>query len=280
MKVGVIITLLNDHRVLRAMESLLSQTLPPVEILVADGGSRPATVALVRSFASRDTRIHLEILPGSVAQTRAAAIRLRSTDVATFLDADEVAPPAWLASLTKPIVAGGFDFAGGPTRPFAPGKSDVETYLNRHDDWFYSEVVARDISALPMGNSAWRRSVFERIGSFDPAFRWGGEDYDVNLRALAAGFRGTFVPEAWVYHDQSHIDTVRKLMRRKYRYMVGATMAFRKNGSLARAAARSAATPVRFRHRYELLAWFLKPAAFLKGVRAQRRVQQVRSPED
>ncbi len=55
----------------------------------------------------------------------------------------------------------------------------------------------------------------------------------MNLRALAHGFRGVYVPEAWVYHDQSNLNTARGILRRKYRYMVGGAMAYRKNRALA-----------------------------------------------
>ena len=52
-------------------------------------------------------------------------------------------------------------------------------------------------------------------------------------RVAKAGHRGAYVPEAWVYHDQSGRNDLRRLLRRKYRYNVGATMAYLKNGTTA-----------------------------------------------
>lgn len=272
MKVTVLVTLLNDIRVARTLEGLGTQTRRPDEVLVADGGSQEKTLLFVRQAQVRNLAIRLESLPGSVAESRNAALPRCAGDIVAFLDADEVPPPDWLDLLVAPIEDGEADFTGGPTRPFSTPRSKTERYLDRHDDWFYRQVVPNRLEYLPMGNSAWRRDLLERIGGFDPRLVWGGEDYDVNLRALRAGARGSFVPAAWVYHDQSHVDTLRKLMRRKYRYMVGATMAYRKNGVAMRQAGRSARVPARFRHRYEWLAAILKPVAFLSGLQKAARI--------
>ncbi len=42
----VVVTVLNDRRVGRTLESLQTQSLPPLEILVADGGSTDGTFEL------------------------------------------------------------------------------------------------------------------------------------------------------------------------------------------------------------------------------------------
>ncbi|HLE97170.1 MAG TPA: glycosyltransferase [Candidatus Thermoplasmatota archaeon] len=271
MTVVVVVTLMDDPRVVDTLASLDAQTPRPDAVLVADGGSKDGSREAADAFAASRPWVRVEVLPGTVAGTRDLAIGRTTEDVVVFLDADQRAPPGWLAALLVAL-DGGADFAGGPTRPPGPARSAVEDYLNRFEAWFYPEVVARDVAYLPMGNSAWRRTVFERIGSFDPRLAWGGEDYDVNLRALAAGFRGAFVPEAWVVHDQSRLRRLRPLLRKRYRYMVGATVAYLKHGSLARRAGRAVATSARFRHRYQAFDLVLKPAALVHGWVAWRRM--------
>jgi len=281
MRAAVVVTLLNDPRVVRTLRSLDRQERPPDTVLVADGGSTDGSLAAIEALGP-SFALRVEHLPGSVAETRAAAVPRLDADVLVFLDADEVAPPAWLACLLGPIEAGEADVVGGPTRPYAPARSRAEAYINDFEAWFYDHVVARDATMLPMGNSAWRRRVFDEAGNFDARLRFGGEDYDMNLRAAQAGFRLRYEPGAWVYHDQSHLDAFRKVMRRKYRYGKGATMAYLKNGVLGRKAPGAMGTAARFRHRYEVCGAFLKPVALAAGWAAWRRVRDepARSPQD
>ncbi len=264
--ISVLITLLNDPRVARSLESLSHQELPPSEVLVADGGSTDGSVEVARRFANGNVRV--EGIPGSVAVTRNRALGLLRGSIVAFLDADEVAPPQWLRELTEPIRRGGADFTGGPTQPLGQARNPMEAYLNAFDGWLYRELVPRDITMLPMGNSAWRVDLLRSIGGFDDRLAWGGEDYDVNLRAVARGYRGLFVPGAWVYHDQSRLNTRRKILRRRYRYSVGATMAYLKNGVLARKAFPALSSVRTFRHPMERLNLLIMPVALVHGVMA------------
>ena len=274
MKVAVLVTWLDDPRVLRTLASLAEQTRRPDEVLVADGGSREERLAPVRAFAAAHPWVRVERHPGSVAETRNSALAsLKDADVVVFLDADQVAPPGWLAALVAPIEAGRAAFAGGPTRPLGPPKDEGEAYLNEFEAWFYPNVVARDLTKLPMGNSAWRLDVLRAAGGFDPRLTWGGEDYDVNLRVHAAGHRGEYVPDAWVHHDQSGRTTLRRLLRRKYRYNVGATMAYLKNGVLRAKMREAARNTVAFRHPYERWNLVVQPLALARALTLWRRVR-------
>lgn len=269
--VTVLLTVYNDLRVRRTVGSLLDGDRVPDEILIADGGSDDGTWELAEDLEADHNPVRALRAPGSVAETRNDAIPEVAGDVVAFLDADELAPDQWLGELIAPIEAGDVDFAGGPTRPLEEPASRAERYVNEHEAWFYREVVSRDVTFLPMGNSAWSTRIFEAIGGFDPRLSWGGEDYDVNLRAQRAGFEGVFVEEAWVHHDQSRLDSLAAVLRKRYRYMVGATVAYRKNEVLWGKAGRSLGDVARFRHPYETLVWLLKPLALVHGLVAHRR---------
>jgi GT2 family glycosyltransferase len=214
--------------------------------------------------------------PGSVATTRAAALDdayAVPDGILAFLDADETAPPTWLEALAAPIEAGDADVTGGPTRAPGPPGSRAEAYWNRHDARFYDTVVAHDAAALPMGNSAWRVSLLRRIGGFDARLAGGGEDYDVNLRARAAGARFVFVPDAWVWHDQSGLRSYGILARRMHRYAKGATIAYRKNAALTERS-RAAARDKRIRHPADLLMLAAKATGFAAGLAEWRRLRK------
>lgn len=264
MRVTVLVTHLDDVRVLRTLRSLAEQTRPPDDVLVADGGSRADVLDAIRA-APHGARV--ESHPGSVAQTRNSALRALEAkcDIVAFLDSDEVAPPGWLAALVAPLEAGRAAFAGGPTRPLQEPAGKGEAYLNAFEAWFYPHVVAHDLTKLPMGNSAWRYHVLCEVGGFDARLVWGGEDYDVNLRVAKAGHRGVYVPDAWVYHDQSGRNDLRRILRRKYRYNVGATLAYMKNGVLREKMQAAARNTVAFRHPYERWNFVIQPLAFMRA---------------
>lgn len=274
MRVLVLVTQFDDLRVMRTLRSLDEQTRRPDEVLVADGGSRPEVLDAMEAWARDRPYVRVERHPGSVAATRASALRsLGGVDVVAFLDTDEVAPPGWLAALVAPIERGEAAFAGGPTRPLAPPAGPGEEYLNAFEAWFYPNVVARDMTKLPMGNSAWRLDALQGIGGFDERLVWGGEDYDVNLRMAKAGHRGVYVPEAWVHHDQSGRLDLRRLLRRKYRYNVGATLAYLKNGVLREKAREARRNTAAFRHPYERWNLVVQPLALARALTLWRRVR-------
>ncbi len=74
------------------------------------------------------------------------------------------------------------------------------------------------------------------------------------------------MPEAWVYHDQSQLDTAWKILKRKYRYMVGSTMAYSKNEVL-REKASYVLQRTGYLHWLELPNPFLQILAYLRARR-------------
>jgi len=224
--VTVLVTSYNDKRIENTLESLSRQKRKPDVVLVADGG----TVWDIRSLCERYGAV-LKVLPGNVVQTRNKALEFITTDIVAFIDTDETAPQEWLESLIKPIEAGEADFTGGITKHREP-KSRPEAYMNMIEDYVYEKLVPSNIAYLPMGNSAWKTEIFRKIKGFDESIAGGGEDYDVNLRALKNGFRGKLVREAYLYHDHSEMNSYRKLIYKRYSYLRATAKTYIKNKSV------------------------------------------------
>lgn len=221
--VTVLVTHLDDPRGLRAIRSVATYPGTPRQVVLADGGSEPA---LLRRYeeVGRHAPFEFTIVnaPGSVADSREGAWREAEGSIVAFLDTDEVAPVGWLSTLTKPLREADADFAAGPTRPIAV-EDKWDRYHARVDAWFYRNFVAHDVMYAPMGNTAWQRAVFETLDAddghvFDRSLARGGEDFDVNVRALKKGFRGMYVPEAVVEHDYSNVKGYGTIIRKKYQY--------------------------------------------------------------
>ncbi len=237
--VSVVVTVLKDPRVARTLESLLAQDLPPLEILVDDGGGTDAVRRITEPFSRRDPRVvHLDA-PGNIPESRNTALRVARGEFIAFLDADEVAPPGWLRELLRPFADPRVGFVGGPT-PALPetlrsvGARYYDGYLRR----FYDRVARDHPHALPMGNSAWRARVFREVGELDTTLyrRAASEDQEIALRALAGGFTGVYQPTAWVGHDFSDITTL-GLLRKQRIYAEGGYVLWRRRGSTYEASA-------------------------------------------
>jgi cellulose synthase/poly-beta-1,6-N-acetylglucosamine synthase-like glycosyltransferase len=231
--VTVVVTVLKDPRVARTIESLLAQTRPPGAILVDDGGETDEVREITTAFTSRDPRVQHLFAPGTIPESRNRALELIGTEFVAFVDADEVAPPTWLEQLLAPFHDPQVGFTGGPT-PAMPetlrsiGARYYDAYLRR----FYDRIARLRPHALPMGNSAWRKRLFEEVGLLDTTLfpRAASEDQDIAVRAQRAGWKGVYVPAAYVWHDFSDL-TTRSLLRKQATYAQGGYVVWRRRGT-------------------------------------------------
>ena len=98
--VSVIVPAHNEQRWIgTCLRSLLSQTVPPHEVIVVDDGSRDATAAIVGRFPVQLLRTR-QAGAGAAKNTGA---RLASGDILVFCDADEVFAPDFLERLIAPL---------------------------------------------------------------------------------------------------------------------------------------------------------------------------------
>ena len=179
----------------------------------------------INDFLGKKYGARVENLSGKIAETRNKALEIIDSDIVVFVDTDQVAPESWLETITAPIRSGICDFTGGPTKHYPP-KSSPETYMDELEDYMYANLVSRDVRFLPMGNSAWNVKIFKKIGGFNSSLLHS-EDYDINFKAVEAGFRGCFIEDAWVYHDHSDISSYDILIRKRYRYLKSTVKVYR-----------------------------------------------------
>jgi len=232
-KISIIITLLNDKRFERTLNSILKQAVEVDEIIIADGGSTDGSLDLAYKLSESNPKIRVLKAPGNIPQSRNVAIQQASGDYIIFIDADEVAPEQWLEKLIEPLRDEKVGFAGGPT----PGlKASCKTigakYYSAYLDYLYDSIASKNVYALPMGNSAWKKSLFQNVGKLDERgyYYAPGEDHDFAVRTLQKGYTGKYVKSAFVYHDYSNF-TVKSVLKKQVKYARGGYKVYKKHGT-------------------------------------------------
>lgn len=96
--VAIIVPCHNYGRYLaECLQSVLSQTHRPNEILVVDDASTDDTAAVARRFQGLGVR-YLHVAHRDVRLTRRAGLLHTTSDVACFVDADDILPPDYIAA--------------------------------------------------------------------------------------------------------------------------------------------------------------------------------------
>jgi cellulose synthase/poly-beta-1,6-N-acetylglucosamine synthase-like glycosyltransferase len=267
--VCVEIAVRDDPHLGATLASLARQTRRPDRVLIAAATDSSSEFLRGAMGAAPELVVQVARFPGGVVDARAGAQLLIHEEVTAFLDSDETAPPDWLRLLVAPLEAGLADFSGGPTRPERAPQTSIERYMEQLERSIYEDLVPAHVTYLPLQNTAWRTAPLTRLG-FDPRIPYA-EDHDVETRATRAGLRGTYVPEAWVYHDPRAAMGLRRWARKRYRYLVAMAMSLMKNGELGHRLGERR-RPVR--HPLRFLEGAMKPVAL---VHARLRWSRVKS---
>lgn len=179
------------------LDSMLTQSRPPDEIVINDCGSRDATAAIVRACAAREPRVRLVSGGHNISSGRNNAIANATGPLIACTDAGLVLDRDWLARIVAPLEREHepADLVGGYYRP-AP-QSTFELALAATNYRTPAEIAPSRF--LPSGNSmAFRKPLWVALGGF-PEWVDHCEDLVFDLAALRAGYRCCFVPDALVH---------------------------------------------------------------------------------
>jgi glycosyltransferase involved in cell wall biosynthesis len=201
--VTVVMALYNGGTlVTESLASIVTQTVPPRQIIVVDDGSTDASPTLVADFAqahrgpSKITIIRKE--NGGQGSARNAGAEKAVTEFLAFIDQDDTWSPDHLEVLldrcdNHPELGWIYsDFR----QIDATGKTVRRHFLKetryRVPEQSFTDMLSRDLMMLPSA-SIIRTRAFHEGGGFDTQFR-GYEDDDLFLRIFQAGWNFAFEP--------------------------------------------------------------------------------------
>lgn len=176
-----------------AIGSALHQTLPALEILVVDDGSRDETSRIAASYGAPVRCLRRD--NGGLSAARNTGIQAARGEWLAFLDADDLWPGDHLACQWAVAAQTGADLVFSDARVVSPQR-EWESWLQRSghgwvlglpdaafDDAF-NRLLRRGSFALPSSVMV-RREIVLQAGGFDEGMRPGPEDLDLWLRVAS-----------------------------------------------------------------------------------------------
>ena len=239
MKLSIIIPCRNERsHVAGFLDSVLGQELEAgweIEILVADGLSDDGTREVLEQFMQTAPNVRMIDNPGRIVSTGLnAAIVAAKGDVIVRMDAHTVYAPDYVRRCVEALRESGADNVGGPW--IAEGRGTLGRAIaaafrspfctgggKAHDPGYEGEV-----DTVYLG--CWSRSVFERVGLFDPDLVRNQDD-ELNFRLRRAGGRIWQTPR--IGSSYAPRESLRALFRQYLQYGFWKVAVIRKHRALA-----------------------------------------------
>lgn len=199
--VSIIIPCFNGAAfVAEAIQSVLSQSLQAIEIIVVDDGSTDHSREIVASFGEQVVRVAPGSTNGPAAARNAGLAAARGTYI-KFLDADDWLAPGCIARQVHHLSALGPDaFVVGRCFRSEEHSGDMAPHSPRDRTLPRALPIEQIILDAPLlGAMLYRRMILQDIGGFDERLRYR-EDFDLFMRLLISGATPAFTPEVALFY--------------------------------------------------------------------------------
>jgi cellulose synthase/poly-beta-1,6-N-acetylglucosamine synthase-like glycosyltransferase len=232
------------------LNSFVSLSLPDsgfdgFEVIIADGSPTEMLAPIIVNFKSKVNVIHLHRPRLAISPSRNLGAEHAKGDYLIFLDSDVILPPTYLSSLHEYLTKNPVDGFGGPDAAhasFTPVQKAISFAMTSYLTTGGIRGGKKQLHQYnPRGfNMGIRKSVFNQVNGYSSMTC--GEDIELSIRILEAGFKINLIPEAFVYHKRR--STFKSFFRQVFRF--GA-----------------ARINIYYRHRSQLKITHLFPSGFL-----------------
>lgn len=191
----------------------------PTEVLLIDDSNEDDIIEIEKMCEKYDAR-RIYFSP-SVAEKRNVGARNAQYDIIMFLDSDCIATPNLLNEHYKLYtdekvggVAGYLEFVGEDTWFWQAVDKTPFTICFSFPKWMDT------VPWTPTANCSMRKAIFDKIGGFDRSFpdKPGGEDVDLGLRMVKAGYIFKCTADGLVYHSKKTWIPVKAMIKRLWHY--------------------------------------------------------------
>lgn len=202
--ISCIIPTYNGEKFLReAIDSILEQTYWPIEIIVADDGSKDGTAAVAKSYGDPVRFITQET--AGPAATRNLGIQAAKGEFLAFLDADDLWHPEKLERQfahfqEQPKL----DLCVTYAQMFWP--EDLKDEAERYQHYARSQPIPGYATTTLLA----RRSIFEKIGAFDTEY-WFADATEWFIRAKEQGMIMELLDDVLTYHRMHKANLTRRM---------------------------------------------------------------------
>ncbi|MGD0681306.1 MAG: glycosyltransferase [Terracidiphilus sp.] len=222
-KISVLMNVFNvEVYIAEALASIQSQTFTDIEIVVADDGSTDGTRATAEAIASTDSRIRVVGTARNQGVPYALNFGLQfcCAPFIAKMDGDDIALPtrlekqlAFLEKNQDIALVGCATSAIDELRRPIPGLGVSMKPMTQ-------EAIAKTALLAPPCSQVWlaRREVYDTLSGYREMLF--AEDYDFLLRAIAAGFRITNLPESLMLIRTRSGNMSSRLEQRKAHYYI------------------------------------------------------------
>ncbi|GHV13753.1 hypothetical protein AGMMS49938_08760 [Fibrobacterales bacterium] len=189
MKISVVIPVLNEEKYIeQCIQSILNNTVLPMEILICDGGSIDKTKEIAKEFSLVTI---LDNIDKTAASGRNIGIKHASGNIIAFTDGDCYVDKNWIEQMIVNFTERSIDGLRGKIIPAAP-ENKYEDFWNdlawnvlmNFGDKPHTILTKNIRHCLVTANCAYKREVLHNLNGFDAWFGNNAEDTDLSWRAI------------------------------------------------------------------------------------------------
>ena len=190
--------------IMKTIDSLLAQTYPYFEIIIADDGSSDHTAELFRVVEDDRIRYFYQENAG-VSAARNLGAQKSQYNWLTFLDSDDTVSPNWLEDFAKEIEALNVDIVFCGMRQINK-KFGVNKVIDPLDP--YKDGQTKGI--YNAGTFAVKKSIFDKAGGYDHNIRFG-ENTELSIRLKQFNLAAAYISKPNLNYEVAEAGGARNL---------------------------------------------------------------------
>jgi GT2 family glycosyltransferase/glycosyltransferase involved in cell wall biosynthesis len=198
------------HLLRQALDSIVAQLEPPLEVIVVDDGSpapvQPELEAIARDydFPGRGWRL-IRQENRFLGAARNRAVAEAKGDYLLFMDDDNVARPHEIAALIRVARQTGADVLTCLGDTFESGHAPG---IHVASDWRWlasgpNQPMSLLYNTFGDANALIRRAAFLEVGGYTEDYGVGHEDWELYARLMLKGYKLEYIPEALFWYRWS-----------------------------------------------------------------------------